>query len=146
MGLLALAADAWLVNSSENGLPTFEKSQVAPVIPLQKTDSVKAEIEAPKVIYREDSLETTLSVTRKIQDQVLVASIEKRLFRAPELRSFDFRVKSVNGAVELSGEVSSEKEKQRALRLAQSVAGVKSVANNIEVVAPRFPTSGSNSE
>lgn len=135
LGLLALGADIWLAHSS-GGRLAVEKSQVTPALPVAKPDTVMAEKEPPLVIFREDSLETTRSVTQKIQDLVLIASIEKRLFRASELRGIEFEVTSTNGAVALDGKVATEKEKQRALRLAQSVAGVKSVSNHIQVVVP----------
>ena len=140
LGLLALAADAWLAHSPGGSL-AIEKSQVAPALPVGRSDSTVPdstfiESAVPKIIFKEDALDASSLVSRNIQDLVLVASIEKRLFRASELRGVSFEVSSVNGDVELSGVVASEKTKQRALRLAQSVGGVRSVTNHIKVVLP----------
>ncbi|MFK7848387.1 MAG: BON domain-containing protein [Rhodothermales bacterium] len=148
-GVLAFAADAWLIDSTETG-QAFERSQVAPMPSAQSLrsgavdGSVSAEDVARKIVPA-DTLEMSLTVAQKLQDLTLVAQVEKKLFRNSELSAYKFKVSSANGEVTLAGSVTSEREKQRALRIAQSISGVRSVTNQIEVVQLEPAISESNS-
>ena len=136
LGILALAADTWLVHSSSAGL-LIEQGQLVPVATgqvLQESELFEeAEEPLSSFIPAADSLETTRSVAQKLKDLTLAANIEKKLFRIKALNGIDFQVVSNNGLVELSGAVSTEKEQQSAVSAAQRVAGVKSVINKVEV-------------
>ncbi len=149
-GILAFGADAWLIGSTETG-QVLEKSQVAPLPSGQAllsgavADPVSGKYAVGKIVPA-DTLEMTLTVAQKLQDLTLIAQIEKKLFRNSELSAYSFQISSTNGEVRLSGSVGSEQEKKRALRIAQSISGVRSVSNEIEVVQVQPATSGSNSE
>lgn len=149
-GILAFGADAWLVGSTETG-QVFEKSQVAPLPSGQalRSSSVGAPISGKYSVGKivpADTHEVSLTVAQKLQDLTLIAQVEKKLFRNSELSVYRFQVSSTNGEVRLSGNVASEQEKKRALRIAQSISGVRLVTNQIEVVQVKPATSGSNSE
>ncbi len=133
--VLAVLADTWLAHSSDS-LLLFGQSQVAPMPPSRRSLMAAPPAstqEASKPIIADDSLLSTLSVAQKLQDLSLVARIEKRLFRVKELQSIDFQVEARSGEIVINGKVPGEKEVQRALRIVQNVAGVRSIINEIEV-------------
>jgi hyperosmotically inducible protein len=65
---------------------------------------------------------------KDIKDQV-----EMRLARSASLAGSDIQVAVENRTVSLSGVVGSEQEKERALRLARRVRGVKEVKNELSI-------------
>ncbi len=148
-GILAFGADAWLAGSAETG-QVFEKSQVAPMPsrqvlqPGSAADPLPTEYTAVKIAPA-DTLEMSLTVAQKLQDLTLIAQIEKKLFQNSELSRYSFQVSSTDGEVLLSGNVASEEEKKRALRITQSISGVRSVTNQIHVAQLKPAISGSNS-
>ncbi len=146
--LLAFLADSWLARSG-NSSGFFEQSQVAPlsqqVAPVV-ADTVEVDTSpASAQIEAADSLEMTLTVAQKLQDLTLIALVEKKFFKVKYLRLAKIDVASENGNITLKGSVTSNNAQTRALRLAQSVAGVQSVNNQLKVVE-KPATSGSDSE
>jgi hyperosmotically inducible protein len=74
------------------------------------------------------------SVGEAIDDRTIHASVKSKLVaeKASNLTKVDVDVS--NGTVYLTGAVDSAEQKTRAEQLAQSVKGVKSVVNNLQVV------------
>ncbi len=68
-----------------------------------------------------------------VSDEVLTARVKAALVADPATKARDITVKVNNGNVQLGGFVESEHMKAEATRVAQSVAGVKSVENNLDV-------------
>src|SRR5512143_3666594 len=66
------------------------------------------------------------------QDAAIATKIKAKLIEE-RVGAAAIRVESDQGVVKLSGFVDSEQQRQRATALAQSVPGVKSVNNTIEV-------------
>ena len=62
---------------------------------------------------------------------VVTTKVKTKLFDDPVTSGFDISVETYKGVVQLSGFVSSVKEKQRAEEIARSVEGVRAVKNNI---------------
>lgn len=70
---------------------------------------------------------------RYIDDSVITAKVKSELLKDPVTEGFKIDVTTDDGVVYLTGLVDSEKEKQRAGALANQVAGVKQVRNDLTV-------------
>lgn len=68
-----------------------------------------------------------------IDDSVLTTKVKAEIFNDPDLKVLQINVESYKGVVQLSGFVNSSRASARAVRLAQSVNGVKGVKNSIVV-------------
>ena len=68
-----------------------------------------------------------------IDDSVITAKIKTKLATDDFLKSFEIRVESRKGIVQLSGFVDSQNTIDKAGKIAGSVEGVKSVRNNLIV-------------
>jgi len=69
-------------------------------------------------------------------DTTITTKVKSKLFDDPQTSGFAISVKTYQGSVQLSGFVSSEKERARAGELAKSVQGVKDVKNDL-IVKPK---------
>lgn len=69
-----------------------------------------------------------------IESTILKKKIETALLRSDELEYRPFRIEVVDGVATLAGYIGSEEEKQAALRIAATVAGVRDVENHLHVV------------
>ncbi len=69
-----------------------------------------------------------------IDNIILIKRIETALLRSEELAYRPFQIEVEDDVVSLSGYISSEREKQAALRVVAAVDGVKQVKENIQVV------------
>ncbi len=66
-----------------------------------------------------------------IDDAGITTRVKTKLFDDPQTSGFAITVTTYKGAVQLSGFVSSEKEKNRAEEVAKTVLSVKSVKNDL---------------
>jgi osmotically-inducible protein OsmY len=66
-------------------------------------------------------------------DGKLTDAVDERLDGDPVLRERDVNIAVTDGVVSVSGEVRSQDEKRRVDRIVTSVAGVRSVANHLQV-------------
>ncbi|MDF2953306.1 MAG: Osmotically-inducible protein OsmY [Thermodesulfobacterium sp.] len=73
------------------------------------------------------------SVGTQIDDATITAKIKLKLLEDPVTKARKIDVDTVNGVVTLTGVVESEKEIERAIKIAKSVAGVKKVVNNLKI-------------
>jgi hyperosmotically inducible protein len=69
------------------------------------------------------------SVGTQIDDTVVTSRVKAALLADPDIRSFDLKVETRKGEVQLSGFVDSQAQIERALAAARLVEGVKTVAN-----------------
>ena len=69
-----------------------------------------------------------------IDNTILVKRIETALLNSPDLDYRPFKIVVEKGKVLLSGYLASDKEKKNALKIVESVKGVKSVKEDIQVV------------
>lgn len=95
---------------------------VLPVSACNKSNNSLPEIPPPP-----------LTVGMQLDDTVLTASVKSALIADPSIKSFDFKVQTRKGEVQLSGFADNEGQIQRATDLARGVAGVKVVINNMTV-------------
>ncbi|MGH7306245.1 MAG: BON domain-containing protein [Candidatus Rokuibacteriota bacterium] len=80
--------------------------------------------------------ETTQEVKGAVSDSWLTSKAKIALFADDRVKGKDVRVETVNGEVFLRGKVDSEDAKTAAAEIAKGLEGVKSVKNDLQVVAP----------
>jgi len=80
--------------------------------------------EAPKAV-------ASTTVGTEIDDTVLTTKVKSALFADPDIKSFDLKVETRKGVVQLSGFVDNQAQVNRALAASAAVEGVKSVENNV---------------
>lgn len=66
-------------------------------------------------------------------DSVITTKVKAAVFNEPELKVLQINVETFKGEVQLSGFVDSQQSVKKAGEVAASVAGVKSVKNNLIV-------------
>jgi len=80
--------------------------------------------------------ETTTEVKGAVSDSWLTSKTKIALFADDRVKGRDVRIETVNGEVFLRGKVDSEGAKAAAADIAKGVEGVKTVKNDLQVVAP----------
>lgn len=83
---------------------------------------------------RQDELATppaSTTVGTEIDDTVVTTKVKSALLADPDIKSFDLKVETRKGAVQLSGFVDNQAQVDRAITATRGVKGVKSVENNI---------------
>ena len=71
------------------------------------------------------------TVGTEIDDTVVTAKVKSALLADSEVKSFDFKVETRKGAVQLSGFVDNQAQIDRAIAATRAVEGVKDVENAI---------------
>jgi osmotically-inducible protein OsmY len=66
-------------------------------------------------------------------DTAITTKVKAAVFNEPSLKSAEINVETFKGVVQLSGFVSSQADINKAVEVARSVAGVKSVKNDMRV-------------
>lgn len=74
--------------------------------------------------------------TAFVDDSVLTANVKAKLKKASSLKGSTIEVSTTDGIVTLTGEVKTKQAKGAATNIAKAVKGVKSVDNQITIVAP----------
>jgi len=98
-------------------------------VALPAASQVRAPGGAPKVDEKRPDAHDT-------DDARLTARIEVALFADERIKARWVSVAAVNGHVTLSGQVESDDAREAASAIAQAVAGVRSVQNNLQLLAP----------
>ncbi|MFC1494201.1 BON domain-containing protein [Thermodesulfobacteriota bacterium] len=73
------------------------------------------------------------SVGEYVDDSVITAKVKSLLAADSFLKSFNIGVETYKGTVQLSGFIGSEKAVDKAVQIAESVKGVRSVKNSLIV-------------
>lgn len=68
-----------------------------------------------------------------VDDTVITTKVKAEIFNEPTLKSRELNVETFKGIVQLSGFVSSQADINKAMQVARSVKGVKSVKNDMQV-------------
>jgi osmotically-inducible protein OsmY len=68
-----------------------------------------------------------------VDDSVITTKVKTAIFQEPNLKSAEINVETYKGVVQLSGFVSSAMASARASEVARTVAGVKSVKNDLRL-------------
>ena len=66
-----------------------------------------------------------------IDDSVITSKVKSAIFNEPTLKSAEINVETFKGVVQLSGFVNSQSDINKAVQVAQSIAGVQSVKNDM---------------
>lgn len=68
-----------------------------------------------------------------IDDAVITTKVRAAIFNEPSLKSSEIKVVTYKGAVQLSGFVGSAEDRDKAVEVAKTVKGVKSVKNDMQL-------------
>ena len=68
-----------------------------------------------------------------VDDTVITTKVKAEIFNEPSLKSREINVETFKGVVQLSGFVSSQADSNKAVEVARSVKGVKSVKNDMRI-------------
>ena len=79
------------------------------------------------------STATTEGTGEYVDDTVLTTKVKAAIFNEPTLKSAEINVETFKGVVQLSGFVNSQADVNKAVTVARSVSGVKSVKNDMRV-------------
>lgn len=71
-----------------------------------------------------------------IDDSAITAKVKGAFVQDDLVKAMDVKVDTYNGTVQLSGFVESEAQRTRAEQIARGIAGVRDVANNIQLNTP----------
>ena len=64
---------------------------------------------------------------------VITTKVKAAIFDEPTLKTFEIKVETFKGVVQLSGFVNSQSDIDKAVEIAQKVTGVKSVMNDMQL-------------
>lgn len=78
-----------------------------------------------------DSLTSKTTVGTDVDDSLITAKVKSALMANANVKSFDFKVETHKGEVQLSGFVDSPAQVYTATEIASAIEGVKSVKNNV---------------
>jgi osmotically-inducible protein OsmY len=79
------------------------------------------------------SAESPQGALSAVDDAAINAEVERQILREPSLHSSGIKVETSNGVVRLSGFASSQEKLLTAVQMANTVKGVKSVQNDMQV-------------
>ncbi len=68
-----------------------------------------------------------------LSDKEITAKIKLKLIKDPELKALSIDVDTINGVVTLTGVVTSEYQKRKAIEHAKSVPGVVKIIDNLQI-------------
>lgn len=77
------------------------------------------------------ALPPATSVGMELDDSVITTRVKSALLGDADIKSFDFKVETRKGEVQLSGFVDNQTQLDRAITVARAVEGVKSVDNKV---------------
>jgi len=73
------------------------------------------------------------TVGTEIDDSVVTTRVKSALLADPDVKSFDFKVETRKGEVQLSGFVDNQAQIDRATAITRAVAGVKNIDNKLSL-------------
>lgn len=73
------------------------------------------------------------TVGTEIDDSVVTTRVKSALLSDPDVKSFDFKVDTRKGEVQLSGFVDNQSQLDRAITVTRGVTGVKGIQNNVSL-------------
>ncbi|MGE5444666.1 MAG: BON domain-containing protein [Ignavibacteriales bacterium] len=76
---------------------------------------------------------TSESSGQYVDDSVITTKVKSALLADPDVKSLDIGVETFKGEVQLSGFVNSAEQASKAVEIAKSVKGVRSVKNSLVV-------------
>jgi len=98
-------------------------------VALPAASQIRAPVAAPKLDEKRPDADD-------IDDERLTARIEVALFADERIKARWVAVATANGHVTLSGQVESADARDAASTITEAVAGVRTVQNNLQLLAP----------
>ena len=92
---------------------------------------VIAAVLAPLAVRAEDSDKDRKHPIAFVKDSIITTKVKKEILEEPGLKSAEINVETFKGVVQLSGFVSTAADQRKAVELARSIKGVKSVKNDM---------------
>jgi hyperosmotically inducible protein len=80
-----------------------------------------------------EAIHDRITAGKYVEDSVITAKVKAALLKEPDLKSLDVSVETLRGEVLLSGFVTDEGQRQKAMRVAVAVNGVTSVKDALVV-------------
>ncbi len=77
---------------------------------------------------------------KTIDDRTIIADIDSKMVKDPQLMFLKIKVDSYEGNVTLSGQVPSTQAELQAVKVAESASGVVSVRSNLLIAGQTAPT------
>ncbi|HUM14338.1 MAG TPA: BON domain-containing protein [Candidatus Nitrosotalea sp.] len=101
-----------------------------------QAQTTKDKIENSMEETKEKAKSTTQEAKTAVSDSWVTSKTKIALFSDERVKGTQVSVDTANGVVHLRGKVDSDEAKQAAAEVAKSIEGVKSVKNDLQVVAP----------
>lgn len=76
---------------------------------------------------------TTTTIGTEIDDSVVTTAVKSAFLADAQVKSFDLKVETRKGEVQLSGFVDSQTQVDRAILVARAVSGVKGIDNKLQL-------------
>ena len=132
-GVVLLAGDAKTLSDHVRALEDARR--------VHGVRGVASEIQSPNTladaeIWRDGKYDAALSQRSAASDMWISSDVKVRLLASDQTPGFDINVDTENGVVTLFGVVDSQKAKDAATTETRKVDGVKSVMNELQIVAP----------
>jgi hyperosmotically inducible protein len=74
-----------------------------------------------------------ISLGTEIDNSVVSNRVRAALLADPNIKSYDFKVETRKGEVQLSGFVNNQGQMDRAVKVARGITGVRSVSNEMSI-------------
>lgn len=104
---------------------TFNTSRLAP-------DTI---VESIVAAARDPHLkEAEKSAVEAVDNMILMKKIETALLNSPDLDYRPFKIRTERGLVYLSGYIECSEEKEKAIRIVESIKGVKKIQEDIQII------------
>ncbi|MEX1054774.1 MAG: LysM peptidoglycan-binding domain-containing protein [Rhodothermales bacterium] len=100
-----------------------------------------SEVEADVDVLNDDR-----SVARRLEDAALATRVRLALLESRTLRPYEFEPVATNGRIQLRGTVQTQNQSQEAQSIAEAVAGVSAVVNEISTSAESAPVAVAREE
>ncbi len=123
---MAMMNDGKSCGACHNGTKAFSVKAPADCVKCHKTGSADADKPAPSA----SKLEAPAGY---LDDAVITTKVKAAVFDEPTLKSAEINVETYKGIVQLSGFVRSRADINKAVEVANTVNGVKSVKNDMIV-------------
>ncbi len=130
LGGLAYLADHLMLDKPVS-LQTVNQNIIALPLPTATVDTLA--IKAPVLLPSEQITLGDTQLEQGIQDLIVRANIEKRLFKAKLLPFGKVQIVVSNGEVTLKGHVTAEEDKRQILNLVRRTMGAQAVIDKLEV-------------
>ncbi|MBY0473628.1 MAG: BON domain-containing protein [Nitrosomonas sp.] len=77
------------------------------------------------------SIPEQTGMEEKFNDVRITTKVYEAIIDEPSLRRFDINVRTIRGVVELSGYVNSRNDMDKAIAIARTIDGIKSIRNDM---------------